>query len=161
MPRTVPTIDGTGNFREVGIRWIDANNNRRADTLRVAQDATDAEIEAIVADFAAKSNANIWRVDVAMVYSSVMQPSDAVEEPRESVNDNIVILFKDAVGNARDFFIPAPLDSLFVGGTNNPDAADFAATIAALQAALEPAFEPVSLRFTERRKKNRSVPVGG
>lgn len=161
MPRTAPTVDGSGNFREVSFRWIDANNSRRSDTLRVAQDATDAEIEAIVADFAAKSNANLYRVDVTMVYNSVLQPSDAVEEPRESVNDNIVILFKDSAGNARDFFIPAPLDSLFVGGTNNPDAADFAATIAALQAALEVAYEPVSLRFTERRRKNRSVPVGG
>lgn len=161
MPRTAPTVDGSGNYREVALRWIDANNQKRADTYRVAQDATDAEIEAIVVAMAAASNANIYQVKVSMVYNSPAQPSDADDLSRESVQDNITILFKDSAGNARDWFLPAPLDAVFVADTSNPDSAsaELDALSAAIDAAIETAFVAISYRFSERRKKNPSVPA--
>lgn len=161
MSRTAPTIDGSGNYREVTIKWVDANNGQRSDTQRISAAATDEQVEAIVVAAAAASNANIYQVRVTMVYNSIKSPADAVEESRVSVKDNIVLLFKDSANNARDWFLPAPLDSMFVAGTNSPDPLDtlLGNWETAIDAAIETAFEPVSLRFTERRKKNPSVPV--
>jgi len=160
MPRTAPTVDGSGNYREVTLKWIDANNGKRSDTNKVASDATDAEIETIVAEMALASKANCYQVKVSMVYNSPALPADAVDEPRESVNDNIVILFKDSAGNSRDWFIPAPSDGLFITDTNNVDPAGSANDVAtAIDAAIETAFVPISYRFTERRKKNPSTPA--
>lgn len=160
MPRTVPTVDGSGNYREVTIKWIDANNGRRSDTYRLAQDATDAEVEAIVAALAAQSNANIYQVKTSMVYNAVAVPSDAIEASRVSVWDNVVILFKDAAGNSRDWFLPAPVDALFIAGTNNLDPeGDIGTVDVAIDPALETAFVVVSYRYTERRKKNPATPA--
>lgn len=161
MPRTSPTVDGSGNYREITLKWIDANNGKRSDTYRVSAAATDAQIEAIVVAAAAASNANNYQVRVAMVYNSIMSPSDAIEESRVEVSSNIVLLFKDSAGNARDWFLPAPLDSMFTAGTNNPNPLDtlLGNWETAIDAAIETGFEPVTLRYTSRRKKNPSVPV--
>lgn len=161
MPRTAPTVDGSGNYRQVTFKWIDANNGKRSDTYRVASDATDAEIEAIVAALALASNANMYQVQVSMVYNSVANVGDASEEVYLSVQDNVVILMKDAAGNSRDWFIPAPLDGIMAAGSTNPDPANevLQGVRDAIDAAIETGFEPVSYRFTERRKKNPSTPA--
>jgi len=158
MPRTAPTVDGSGTRKSISLRWIDANNQKRADTLILDQASTNAQIEAIVAAMAAASNANIYEVVVSEVYADVPNSGDAIEEPRESARDNIVILFKNAAtADGRDYFVPAPLDTLFAGGTNIVDVTDplILAVRDALDAALT-GYEPVSVRFTERRKKNPS-----
>lgn len=161
MPRTAPAVDGSGNYRQVTIKWIDANNGKRSDTFEVSAAATDAQIEAVIVAMAAASNANIYQVKVTMVYNSVMNVGDALDAPRESVKDNIVFLFKDSANNAVDWFLPAPLDSLFFAGTNTPDASEpvLQAVRDAIDAALAVAYQPVTYRFSERRKKNASVPA--
>lgn len=161
MPRTAPTVDGTGNYRQITLKWIDANNGKRSDTYDIAADTTDAEVEAIIAAMAVASNGNIYQVKVSMVYNSVANVGDATEAPRESIRDNVVILYKDSANNAVDWFIPAPIDALFVAGTNNPDSAntDLQDVRDAIDAAIATAYQPVSYRFSERRKKNPSVPA--
>jgi hypothetical protein len=161
MPRTAPTVDGSGNYREVTIKTIDANNGKRSDTYRVASDATDAELEEIIVQLALASNSNVYQVKVSMVYNSVANPGDATESPILSVWDNVVTLFKDSAGNARDWFIPAPIDALLVAGTENVDSSN-AILIDwrdAVDAALETAFQPVTYRFSQRSKKNPATPA--
>ena len=156
MPRTAPTIDGTPSRVEVTVSYIDANNLRRTDSLQIDGDSTDAEIEAIVAALASASNANIWKVEVQQVYSDVPNAGDALDLVRNSAKDNFVLLFKNATLNAgRDYFIPAPKEEMFLGGSNIPDTSN--ALLLAVRDAIDAAlvnFEPVSVRFTERRKKN-------
>lgn len=161
MPRTVPTIDGTPNRKDVSIRWIDANNLKRSDVLYIDASATDPQIEAIVAAFAAGSNANIYEVEVKQVYADVPNSGDAVDLARNSSKDNVVFLFKNATINAgRDYFLPAPIEDVFLGGTNMLDtsAAELLAIRDALDAVLV-SFEPVTVRFTERRKKNAASSI--
>lgn len=161
MPRTVPAIDGTPNRKDISVRWIDANNLKRSDTLYIDADATNAEIEAIIAAFAAASNANIYAVEVQEVYADVPNAGDALDNARNSVKDNVVFLFKNATLNAgRDYFIPAPLETLFLGGSNMLDTTDplLLAVRDALDAVLVN-FEPVTVRFTERRKKNTASSI--
>lgn len=158
MPRTVPTIDGTPSRLELSVRWIDANNLKRSDSLQIDGDSTDLEIEAIIAALAAASNANIYQVEVQQVYSDVPNSGDALDLVRNSAKDNFVLLFKNAIINAgRDYFIPAPKEAMFLGGTNQPDTSN--ALLLAVRDAIDATlvnFEPVSVRFTERRKKNPS-----
>jgi len=161
MPRTAPTVDGSGNYREVTLKYVDANNGKRSDTYKVASDATDAEIEAIVAAVAVASNANLYQAKVSMVYNSVANPGDATEAPILDVSSNVVLLFKDSAGNARDWFIPSPIDALLVPGTKNVDPAntDLQDVRDAIDAAIETAFQPVSYRYTARRDKNPATPA--
>lgn len=158
MPRTVPTIDGTPNRLEVSVRYIDANGLKRSDTLQIDGDSTDVEIEAIIAALAAASNANIYAVQVSQVYSDVPNSGDALDATRNSAKDNFVLLFKNATINAgRDYFIPAPKEAMFLGGSNIPDTSN--ALLLAVRDAIDATlvnFEPVTVRFTERRKKNSS-----
>lgn len=161
MPRTAPTVDGSGNYREITLKWIDANNKRRSDTQRVSAAATDAQIEAVVVAMAVVSNANNYQVKVSMVYNSVANPGDATEAPILAVTSNIVLLFKDSAGNAVDWFVPAPKDEILVAGSNNVDSSntELIAVRDAIDAAIPTAYEPVSYRFTNRRAKNPTAPA--
>ena len=159
MPRTSPTVDGSGNFKMVTFKYIDAHGESRSDRYKIAQTATDAQIEAVVAALGAASNGNLYRVEVLEIYNANKLKSAAVDAEKASVHDNIVMLFKDTAGNSRDFFLPSPLDATLVTGTTNPDAAsvELAAVLAAIDAMVEAAFAAISVRFTERREKNSSV----
>jgi len=158
MPRTVPAIDGTPNRKDVSVSWVDANNKKRSDTWYLDSTSTDAEIEAAIAAAAVISNANIWRVKVTQVYEDVPNSGDALDVARNSVMDNVVMLFKNAtIAAGRDYFIPAPIEALFLPATNlidstNTDLIDFRDALDAMLVN----FEPVSVRFSERRKKNPS-----
>jgi len=68
---------------------------------------------------------------------------------------------KTATKDSFDFFIPANLETVtMVAGTENPAAAttEMAALIAALEA-IHGGYSAYSVRFTERRQKNRSIKV--
>lgn len=156
MPRTAPTVDGTPNMLQVTLKWIDANNKRRSDTIYVDGGTTPAQIEAIVAAEAAASNANLYAVHVSEVYADVPNSGDAIEATRVSTKDNVVLLFKNPnTADGRDYFIPAPKEVLFLGGSEILDTSN--ALLLAVRDAIDATiagFEPVTVRFSERRKKN-------
>lgn len=163
MPRTVPTIDGSGQRKEISVRYIDSDGKRRSDSWEVDQAATDAQIEAAIAAAAALSNASIWRVDVSQVYQGAMSAANALNVVNDSVMDNLVLLFKNAVTNdGRDFFVPAPVETVMVSGTEivNNQAPLYTAFRDALDAMLNN-YSPVTVRFSERRRKNPSTSASG
>lgn len=150
--RTAPTISGTPNYIAVSVTLYDYTGEQRTDSYRLDADTTAAEIEAFVAALQATTNGTIWRVRVADVYNSVGDSSNAVEEVWEEASSNLVLLAKDANDNAIDFYVPAPINSMFIEGTENIDPTN--ATLAALLAAILPmkaGYSFVSARFTSRR----------
>jgi hypothetical protein len=157
--RTAGTVDGTGSFKEVSVRWIDAVGDIRSDATIVDAAATDAQIEAVVAALQAGSNASIYAVRVTEVYEGAKSKSNAVAGVRESVQDNIVYHAKDTGRVDRRSFLPSPLAAVFVADTETPDEGD--ALVVTLMAAWDTVwagtFAGVSLRFTERREINEKV----
>lgn len=161
MARTAPTVDGTPTFRRVSLRWIDASGDLRSDSMQVPGDATDAELEAAAAAVAAISNASLYAVEVTDVYNSVADKDDAVDAPKDSVYDNLVILMKTATNLSARGFIPAPEGALFVPGTDqiDPGNAALATYFAALLAIFGVDYDIVSARYTERREINEAVKI--
>lgn len=159
MPRTAPTVNGTPTYVIVSLRAIDANGQLDTIPFRTTlARATNAAVEAVVAKQAAASNANVYDVVIEMHYSAAsVTPTAAVEEPRESIKDAIVVLEKDiASGASQESLILAPLDSLFLEGSNDVDITQtpFTEWNTAVDALLPTTYAPISTRFSERKGTN-------
>jgi len=157
--RTAGTVDGTGSFKELSVRWIDSVGDIRSDATIIDAAASDAEIEAVAAALVPTSNASLYAIRVTEVYEGAKSKANALSAVRESLQDNIVFHAKDAGRVDRRAFFPAPVAGVFVADTETPDEGD--ALIITLMAAWETVwagtFAGVSLRFTERREINEKV----
>lgn len=155
MPEGVPAIDGNPTFVLVTFRYIDANGTKDAFPIRTTlARATNAAVAAAATALGAATNTFVYEVRIASCYSTLPSPSSAVEEPRESANDVIEILEKDLSSGASQYvYIPGPLDSMFLIGTNDIDivSAEFIAVKDAFDALLPVGYQPVSARFAEHK----------
>lgn len=151
--RTAPTVDGSPTFKQVSVTFYDYTGEQRTETTQIDASATDAQIEAYVAATQAGSNGSIWRVRVGEVYNSVGDPSNADEDVWEDIDTNVVILTKDAVNNSQDWFLPAPINAMFLDGSENIDPSNgvLGAWLTALSA-LRAGYSIVSGRFSQRRQ---------
>lgn len=161
MARTAPTVDGSGDFKLVSIHLIDASGDVRSDSIQVPFSATNAQIEAVVDAYNALTNASIYKIEVSEVYNSVADKSDAVDQPKDSVFDNFVFLFKDSMNNSKRGFVVAPVGDAFVSGTDqvDPTNTDIAAYITAMLALIAGTYSLTQIRYTERREINEAVKV--
>lgn len=164
MPRTAPTYSGTPTYVVVSFRWIDANAQLDSTSyLTTLARATTANIEAFAAAVAAASNANLYDIVLeGHTAATSASPVAAVEEPRESVKDVILTLQRESTTRqTQEVQIPAPIDSLFVPGTNQPDPlqTEYIAVNTAADALLPSGYAPISVRFSEHKGTNKKVPV--
>lgn len=159
--RTAPTIDGTPTFIQISVTLYDYTGEQRTDSYFVDADSTNAEIEAYVAALQAATNGTVWRVKVGYVYNSIGDSSNALEEVWEDADSNFVALIKaPAIEKGQDWYIPAPINAMFVEGTNEIDPTN--ATLAAWLAAILPMranYAVVSGRFTSRRDIGTKVNI--
>jgi hypothetical protein len=151
--RTAPTIDGAETYQRVSVTVYDYTGEQRTDSFIVDAGTTPAEIEAFVLALQAITNATIWRVQVADVYDSNGDPENAVEAVWENAKDNVVVLTKDVMNNAQDYYVPSPINDIFIEGTENldPSVTEFNAWLATLSN-LRTGFAVKSARFTHRRQ---------
>lgn len=160
MPFDGGIIDATPTRRVLHLQYIDSEGKPRTDSYDIpdAASATDSDLNAFAAEMGALSNASLYSVGVtAWFQPSVASKANAVDETNDSVKDNVVILMKDASNNSFDLFIPANSETLtMIAGTENPDAT-LLATLFSAAAAVWASYTPVSVRFTERKLKNRAT----
>lgn len=160
MPRTAPAVDGTPDFARVSMTFTDYTGDQRSVSLLIPAATTDANIEAMADAIGDVTHANLWRVEKTFVYEGDSSKSNAQDDGRSSVYDNVVILFRNATTRqTQDAFIPAPYESLFIADTDNPDT-DPASVLSVLTGVIEvvigaAAYNPISARFTERREINQ------
>lgn len=161
MPRTAPAVNGTPQFKKVSFRWIDFSGDKRSDSLQIPAAATDAQIEAMAEALADGSNASLYAVVPEFWYNSTPDKTNAVNEPKDSVFDNMVMLAKTAANLSQRGFIPAPIDGLFAPTTDqpNPASTELVAIMTAFLALVGAGYSIVSLRYTERREINEAVNV--
>jgi hypothetical protein len=159
--RTAPTINGTPTFIQLSVTLYDYTGEQRTDTYFVDADSTDAELEAYVAALQAVTNGTIWRVKVGYVYNSIGDSGNAIEEVWEDADSNLVVLLKSAsIEKGQDWYVPAPINAMFVEGTNEIDPTN--ASLAAWLAAILPmrnTYSVVSARFTSRRDIGTKVNI--
>lgn len=157
MPFNGGIVDATPVRRVLHLQFIDSEGKVRTDSYDIVGAATDAEINTFASETGERSNASLWNVGVTNWFY-VAQPSkaNAVDETNDSVMDNIVMLIKPLVGDGQDVFIPAPNEAAtMVADTENPSELLLADWITAANAIIDGS--AVSVRFSERRKKNRAV----
>lgn len=158
--RTAPTVNGTPTFKQVSLTFYDYTGDQRTDSYLVDADATDAEVEAIAAAAQALSNGTLWRVRVGDVYNSVGDSSNALEQVWEDAKTNVVILLKDSMQNGQDWYVPAPINAMFIEGTEEIDPANAAlGTFLTAILAVRTGFSVVSGRFTQRRAIGTKVNI--
>jgi len=158
MPSDAGAIDATPNRKILSLAWIDSDGGVRSDSYDIPLTATDAELNALVAETGNLSNASLWKATITTEFF-IGQPSiaNALDVTNDSVKDNVVILLKDLTNQTLDYFIPANSEAnTMVAGTENPNPALLVDLVTAIQAVFT-GFVPVSYRFTQRRKKNRAV----
>lgn len=161
MPRTAPTVNGTPASKLVSYRFVDAQGDTRAVSHRVlTASATDAEIEALGEALAAKSNAALYSIVVSEEYSAVPDADDATDAVVNSARSNIVVTAKNTTGDLKQIFLPAPVEAMFIPGTDTPIVdANYTDIFTAFLATLPAGFEIVSVRYSERKEVNERVLV--
>jgi len=160
--RTAPTVDGIApSYLAVSVSFIDAVGDPRTVTIQAPAGTAVADIEAYVNALQAASNASIWKVSVQEIYEGVESIANALAAVRESVDDSIVIHYKNALRVSQRVYIPSFLDTLTLVGTENPDVTDalFAAVNLTALDVLGGTYAAKTARVTERREINEAVQV--
>lgn len=156
--RTAPTVNGTPTFRLVSVSFIDYTGDIRTDSYQFDSDTTAAEVEAFVAAMQDIANGSIYQVKFQEVYAGTKDKSNAEELVRESVADNLVLLYKTPTNESRNIFVPTISEAVFVDGSNeiDPTNAELAAFLTSITPMLA-SFNAISARLSERRKIGQAV----
>lgn len=161
MPRTAPTVNGTPTYQQVSMTFIDYTGDVRSISFNVPAAATVAQIEAAAEAIADGSNASLFKISTSAVYEGNGSKTNATSGANHSsVFDNMVLLYRNPTTRAtQDGYVPAPVDDLFIEGTDDPNtdpAGDLAGIISAIEGMLgAAAWNAISARFTERREINQ------
>jgi len=161
MPYDAPSVDGTPTFKIVHLSYIDASGDVRTDSVQTPATMTDAQASAFAVASGDLANASLYRVAVEDVYNSIPDKSNATDEPKESVFDNFVILAKNDLNASARAFIPSPLGSLFVTGTDqvDPSSVPMGVYLTAYLAMVGAGWQVTQIRYTERREINEAVKI--
>lgn len=159
MPVTAPVgATPTRTYRLLSVGLIDRTGDKRSTSFRIDGSATTAQITDFVSDLGAATSANVYEWSVTDVYSASdgADASDAAAATtRDSVYDNVVILFKDVgTGQAVNIFIPAPVPAIMDGDSVETDDALYTAVRNAADTLIGGNFAPQTARFSERREIN-------
>lgn len=119
--RTAPAITGAATFKQVSVHYIDNSGDVKSDSYLVPVAATNAQIEAFVADIQLLTHASIYQVDVSQSFgSSALADRNNAEDNAEkstSVFDALITTWKHTDPNfaTKRMPIPAPIEELFLG----------------------------------------------
>jgi hypothetical protein len=155
-------VNGTPTYKAIRVKLIDASGDERSVRLQpIDPAATNTDLEAYVAALQALTNASASVVDVIDVYAGDLLASNALTDSYQSVYDNVVLLMKDAsTQQSINAFVPAPLNTLVDDGdVVDTSLVAYQTWRDAVDTILTTAFAPISVRFTERREKNDSIPA--
>lgn len=157
--RTAPTVNGTPSFVRISIQMIDYEGDLRSVSYIADAAVTDIQIEALVNTTALATNASVYAVTKSEVYEGARQKGNATEAVVNSVFSNVVYHVKASPTSSQRGYIPAPIEAIFVDGTDDPDPNNLTLTnwFTAVLDAVGGAYSGQSLRYTERREQNDAI----
>lgn len=156
--RTAGTINGTPGYQLGSFAFVDVSGDERSVTIQAPAGATNAQWEAIAAAYQDATQSSLWKATINMVYEGDKDPGNAVSGSRDSVYDNVSVLYKNTARVSRDAFIPAPAPEIMLGDMDEVDGAstELAALFTAILA-VSSGFTVRSARYTERKEINKAV----
>lgn len=156
MPRTAPAVTGAVTYVLFSMRMIDAQGDKRAITVKCDPAVTNAELEALLAATALITNADIYEAVIASTFGAVEEAGNADDLVVNSLYSNFVFTAKNAVGDSRRLYLPAPKDAVFIPESDNMDGtnANIIDLLTAWTAVLPAGFSITHGRYTERKETN-------
>ncbi len=157
--RVLPTIDGSPTYTEISLRYIDYVGDQHAVVSIIDGKATDAQLEFLVIQTVARSQASLHTLRITQVYAGEKSKDNAFTPPFSSVQDMIVYHAKDANHKSRRAYLPAPARPNFLPASDTPgsEPAQMGNWLNAWSTVWAGTFEGVSMRFTQRREINKKI----
>jgi len=155
---TIPTIVAGETAYEVTISWVDENNKEFSDSMRTKASPSDAEIQALVTDSQAGSNASAYKISTTVIWEGAKNKSNAASAVHESVADKVRYSLKDiSSGGYIQTYMPAPLE-VWVDTNNEVDItqATYIAWKAAVDAIKPTTHTPLNVEFVQYSQRNNA-----
>lgn len=152
---TIPSIAGGQQYNTVTLHWVDDNDKRYASSMRVKDGMSDPELQALVDDSQAASNASSWRLEVTEVYFGARNKSNADSAVHESIADKIRLSYKDTAGAYEQGYLPAPL-AVLIDESNNVVTGNalYIAWKAAIEAIKQVGMVALNVEFVQYLQRN-------
>lgn len=158
--RTAPALTGSPSRIRISIGLIDASGDNYSEAIDVPATMTQAEQEALVANYQLNTQASIFEVTVSGIYSGDEDTDNADTLQRNSIKNGINLLFKDsASGLSTTPRVVAPVPAILQG---NQDIPLLVAPLPALVTSLLIGLAPKtfnSMQYTERRERSNNPRV--
>lgn len=162
--RTAPTVGALTITKSAAtIHLIDASGDLHTESVYNAGDGLgdQAEIEALVLDYQAATNASIWKVSQTLEWEGDADPDNALALYRASVASGINLLFKDLTTlNQQTPRLIAPIAEVMQGNQDIPllTATAMSNLITQYLAAALSTYNLKSAQYTDRKeRKNNPV----
>ncbi len=156
---TIPVILAGETSYLLTLSWIDDNEKEYTDSFRTKAAVSTAEIQALVDDSQAGSNASSWKMEQTTVWEGTKSSFSAASAVHEGVAQKVRLSFKDvATGAYEQAYLPAPLEIL-VGANNIVDTSQaiYIAWKAALEAVVLSSFQALNTAFVNYSGRNDST----
>jgi len=156
--KTIPAVASGQQYNLATIHWIDENEKEYSSSMRTKDAPTDPELQALIDDSQAMSNASSWRLDITEVYYGAKDAANAASAVHESVADKIRLSYKDTAGAYEQAYIPAPLEDLILDN-NVVDTSDalYTAWKTAVEAIKQVGMVALNVAFVQYQQRNDSV----
>jgi len=163
MPSRVPDFTGDPSRDLLSARYLDHTGDLRSDALTGLNNAalTDAALNTFTAAMGACTQADFYGVAKIEEYAVVADKTDADAGDRSEVINNIVVLAKNAAGDSRRLFVPAPVPACLIEDSDDIDPASvvLGALFTAWLAILPAGFSITQARYTSRKQHNSATKI--
>lgn len=163
--RTAPTVGAiTTTSSGATIHLIDASGDLHSETVYAVGDALAdlAEVEALVVDYQAATQASVWKVTQTFVWEGDADPDNAEVGQRNSVKDGINLLFKNvALLKSQTPRLVAPVGATMQGNQDIPllSSTEMTNLITQYLVAALAGYNLASAQYTERRERSNNPRV--
>lgn len=153
--KTIPAIASGQQYNTVTLHWVDDNDKRYASSMRAIDAPTDVQLQALIDDSQAGSNASAWKFEFTNVYFGARNKANALSAVHESIADKIRLSYKDATGAYEQAYMPAPL-AILVDEDNNVAIAQTAYTDwkTAVEAVIQVNMIALNVEFVQYLQRN-------
>lgn len=159
--RTAPTFTAVPPFLRLTIHLVDASGDNFTDSTLINPAASDAEIEAIIAQYQASTQASVYKVTTQGEYTGDEDPDNAETDQRNSVKQGINLLMKNTANMGT--FTPrvvAPIPAILQGNQDIPLLVSPLTDLVTAMLAVQPGTVGLtSMQYTERRERSNNPRV--
>lgn len=151
--RTAPVVTGAVSYRKVRYVMIDANGDKKSNSVLLGAAVTNTQIETFLAETQLRSNASLFEAEISDIYSGSSNKSNALSEVYLPIEDLILYTIKAGVNTSQYVYLPSPIESQVVAGSDTPDVTALSDWFAAILA-IATGYSGKSVTFTRHKETN-------